>query len=174
MGSISAVTKKSLDQQPPRARRHDCATTSTTARTVEILLVLVQHHTLDSRGTLSQPSRRGYGLRCSQLNLWLKYIWSIVDRSSSCFTQHVWRVAARATNRNTLSAKRITYRIDNMILIICEAQHHPGLSYGWTYLWSVIGRDLRAMAFNLIMFTIRADCPFLSPFYFATSSKLTS
>jgi len=32
---------KSLGQQPPGARRHDCATTSTTARTVEVLLVLV-------------------------------------------------------------------------------------------------------------------------------------
>ena len=43
VGWISAGTKKSLSQQPPGARRHDCATTSTTAHAVETLLVLVGH-----------------------------------------------------------------------------------------------------------------------------------
>src|SRR5580658_7344473 len=48
-GSIIAGSKKSLSQQPPGARRHDCATTSTTAHAVEILLVLDCHHIFHSR-----------------------------------------------------------------------------------------------------------------------------
>jgi hypothetical protein len=49
MGSENAETKKSLDQRPPSARRHGCATTATHATTGPVLLVLSEQHMRDPR-----------------------------------------------------------------------------------------------------------------------------
>jgi hypothetical protein len=62
MGLENAETKEFLDQQPPSARRHGCATTTTHATTGPVLLVLSEQHLRDPKTLRYRMAKFGFKL----------------------------------------------------------------------------------------------------------------